>query len=52
MDPSRENKRIRAQLGAAKKEKILLRAQRDDVEEEDSAVKLVIEYFGPQPPKA
>ena len=53
MDPAQENKRLRAQLDAAKKENIRLRAERDDAKEENRAAKLVIEYFRTHnPPKA
>ena len=53
MDPAQENKRLRAQNEAMKKEVRQLRAERDDAKEENRAAKLVIEYFRTHnPPKA
>ena len=53
MDPAQQNKRLRAQLEAIKRENTQLRAERDDAKEENRAAKLVIEYFRTHnPPKA
>jgi len=53
MDPVQQNKRLRSQLNAMKKENIRLRSERDDAKEENRAAKLVIEYFRTHnPPKA
>jgi len=53
MDLAQENKRLRSQLEAIKRENIQLRAERDDAKEENRAAKLVIEYFRTHnPPKA
>ena len=53
MDPAQENKRLRAQNEAMKKEVRQLRAERDDAKEENREAKLVIEYFRTHnPPKA
>ncbi len=53
MDPAQENRRLRAQLDAAKKELAALRAEHADIKEENRAAKLVIEYFRTHnPPKA
>ena len=42
MDPAQENRRLRAQNEAMKKEVRQLRAERDDAKEESPAAKLVI----------
>ena len=53
MDPAQQNKRLRVQLEAMKKEVTKFRAERDDAKEENRAAKLVIEYFRTHnPPKA
>jgi len=53
MDPAQQNKRLRVQLEAMKKEVTQLRAERDDAKEENRAAMLVIEYFRTHnPPKA
>jgi hypothetical protein len=53
MDPAQQNKRLRVQLEAMKKEVTKLRAERDDAKEENRAAKLVIEYSRTHnPPKA
>jgi len=53
MDPAQENKRLRARNAAMKKELDALRAEHEDIKEENRAAKLVIEYFRTHnPPKA
>jgi transposase-like protein len=53
MDPAQENKRLRAHNAAMKKELDALRAEHEDIKEENRAAKLVIEYFRTHnPPKA
>lgn len=45
MDPAQENKRLKARNAAMKKELDALRAEHEDIKEENRAAKLVIEYF-------